>query len=481
MNAVALTLAAAAVALGTFFYRELAWEFSYWRAPRPPAAGRLNLPACPNCNVILLSMDTLRADFAEQAQNLRAIAQESVAFEAAYTNAFYTSPSHMTVFTSLFPNRHRVTGTGVHVPRWPRTSEQAAPLEAKYTTAAEVARAQGYFTHWFAPLRLKHLDRDLGFGRGFERFSPPLFARPGRAAGFDAAAWTTALQERRPFFYFVHSYVTHLPYFLPEHAAEFPLLFGEKQLIENYFRMSKRAEGLPAACGSPLKLGGCLSEASMADTFLHDLGQFQLWTMEKVLHGVRKRRSTRQREALRRAYGESALQFDRQLGEWWSLFKKSGRGKDTLVVLFSDHGEELYEHGHGSHSSFYQHTARVPLILFHPKLEGAVKVAAPVSLVDVLPTLISLLQWPALGQAQGQDLNRFTEARPVFGYSLGNDFVTDGQWKLIRGPNGAEEIYFLPGDPGERRNLASYRWPRITREAARLREERRRWELEQAL
>lgn len=200
-----------------------------------------------------------------------------------------------------------------------------------------------------------------------------------------------------------------------------------------------------------------------------------------MIGGREAARASRQGMALKKAYGESVRRLDAQLGELWRAFKASGRAGDTLVVLLSDHGEELFEHGHGSHSSFYQHTARVPLVIFHPRLTAPVRVDQPVSLIDVVPTLTSMLKWPPLQQAQGRDLKAPGEARPVFGFALGNDFVTDGRWKLIRGPTGDEEIYFLPLDAEEKNNLARLRWPRIKREASVLREARRRWELEQAL
>ncbi len=475
---------ALAIAVTTvFFSREWLWEFQFHRAQQTPAvpAGRLHLPPCPGCNLIILSMDTLRADFARSAPNLEAIAKRSVDFTNAYTNAFYTTPSHMTLFTSLYPNRHQVTGRGIHVPRWPRTSESTEPLSERYVTLAEVLKRAGYKTHWYAPLNLKHLDRELGFARGFDKLSPTLFARPGRPGlALNGAAVKEALQERKPFFYFFHSYVTHLPYFLPGEGGEFPLLFGSRNLINNYFKMSERAVNLPSNCASLAVLDGCLRQPVAADSFLHDLGQFQLWAMEHVINGHNKFGS-RQKENLRLAYADSVKAFDTQLGEMWRQLKTSGHDQDTIVILVSDHGEELFEHGHGSHSSFYQHTARVPFLLYHPKLQEPVKSTELVSLVDVMPTVTAVLKIPPPAQMQGRDLSGGVNPRPVFGFSLGNDYVNDGEWKLIRGPSGLEELYYLPTDPLEQQNLSGYHWPRIHNNLARLRSVLRKWEMEQSL
>ncbi|MGO8056228.1 sulfatase-like hydrolase/transferase, partial [Rhizobium leguminosarum] len=81
---------------------------------------------CSGCNLLLISLDTLRGDrlgfLGSQdglTPNFDTIAAESVVFANAFTNAFYTTPSHMTVFTSLYPGTHQVQGEDIRLMRNP--------------------------------------------------------------------------------------------------------------------------------------------------------------------------------------------------------------------------------------------------------------------------------------------------------------------------------------------------------------------------
>jgi hypothetical protein len=465
-----------------FFGRELLWEVKYQNRPAEalPAATPA-LPPCHGCNLILVSMDTLRADFAEQAPNLKLIAADGIEFTKAYTNAFYTTPSHMTVFTGLYPNRHRVEGRGINLPRAMSTPLDSGALDPRHKTLTEVLASAGYQTTWFASQHLKHLDPALGFGRGFKKFEPTPFARPGRPGGlFNHAALERALASKGKFFYFLHSYVTHAPYLLPDPETAFPMLFGLHDMIQNYFQVTDRWQNLPKACASLGNINSCLSNVQNADIFLHDMGSYQLRVLDAALLGRHNQKFNQQKAALHQAYGRSVAALDSQLGTFWQEFKSSGHDRDTIVVLFSDHGEELYEHGHGSHSSFFEHTAHVPLIVYHPKLKGPVRVNELVSLVDIWPTLAATLGLHPPEPLQGRDLAMHT-TRPVFGFALGRDYVTDGEWKLLRGTRGIDELYHLATDPNESTELSEYRWPRIQAARERLVNERKRWEMEQSL
>jgi arylsulfatase A-like enzyme len=477
-RALAWIIFAAAVTVAGVFGRELAWEWRFQTESRPQVEpAPLQLPPCENCNLIVISMDTLRADYAARMPRLQEIAGQSVDFTRAYTNAFYTTPSHMTLFTGLYPNRHLVGGRNINLPRALSSPADSSDLDPQIKTMTEVLAGNGYQTVWFAAQHLKHLDPALGFGRGFAKFTATPFARPGRANGsLDERELKPALAANGRFFYFLHSYVTHAPYLL--NNGKFPLLFGLSDMARDYFRSSDRWKRLPKTCASLSSLASCLGHTDWADIFLHEMGSYQLRVLDSTLQNTRDRqRVLEQKAALHEAYRLSTQDLDRQLGQFWDLFKSSGRGRDTLVVLFSDHGEELYEHGQGSHSSFHEHTARVPLILFHPRLAAPVRSNALVSLVDVWPTLAAVLNVKPPTPLQGQNLGALHPARAVFGFSLGSDLITDGTWKLLRGAQGVDELYYLPTDPREEQNLAEYRWPRIKRALARLREERRRLEL----
>ena len=140
--------------------------------------------------------------------------------------------------------------------------------------------------------------------------------------------------------------------------------------------------------------------------------------------------------------------------------------QNTLIVLTSDHGESLGEHGEDTHGYFiYESTLRVPLILHWPAGVGPypARVDQSVSLVDVAPALLDLLQIPAPAQFQGHSLRLFGRSlsgeEPVYGESmyardhLGCSSLRSirlGRYKYIEAPR--PELYNLDADPGETQN-----------------------------
>ena len=139
--------------------------------------------------------------------------------------------------------------------------------------------------------------------------------------------------------------------------------------------------------------------------------------------------------------------------------------RDVIVVLTADHGEELRDHGGISHGSkLYDEQVRVPLIVDVPGLEPR-RVATPVELVDVAPTVLALLDVDARAaaedaRARGDDLRselvgREVVARPAFAAVARRRMVVLDGHKLIADlPSGSFELYDLESDPAEREDLA---------------------------
>ncbi len=155
-------------------------------------------------------------------------------------------------------------------------------------------------------------------------------------------------------------------------------------------------------------------------------------------------------------------QFQRVLmaGDWWDR---------SLVVLLSDHGESLGEHGESNHGYFiYQSTVRVPLLIHWPAGTGrsAPRVAQPAGLVDVAPTILDFLKLAAPPAFAGSSLLPATrsgkdDAREVYAESVyARDAfrwaplrsIRQGNYQFIDAPR--PELYDLAHDPGEQRNLA---------------------------
>ena len=179
-------------------------------------------------NVLLISIDTLRADrlgsygyAAAQTPTLDALAARGLRFARAATVAPLTLPAHTSLLTGTFPTFHGVRDNGQFY------------VSDDQITLAEVLKANGYRTGGFIGAFV--LDRRWGIAQGFDTYYDDFdlskyelaagidaAQRPGRDVVDHALGW---LRERsdRPFFAWVHLYDPHSPYAAPEAvAARFP-------------------------------------------------------------------------------------------------------------------------------------------------------------------------------------------------------------------------------------------------------------------
>jgi choline-sulfatase len=173
------------------------------------------------------------------------------------------------------------------------------------------------------------------------------------------------------------------------------------------------------------------------------------------------------------AYIDDALgKFERSLAAQRIL-------QDTLVVLTSDHGESLGEHGEQTHGYFiYESTLWVPLIFRWPAgaPQHPARVDEPASLVDVAPTILDFLAIPVPSEFHGHSLLRLFRPHPAHGQAVYGEsmYARDhlgcsplrsiriGRYKYIEAPK--PELYDLEADPRETQNL----YDRSRRQAAEL-------------
>ena len=170
-----------------------------------------------------------------------------------------------------------------------------------------------------------------------------------------------------------------------------------------------------------------------------------------------------------RPYDAELSYVDGQIDRLISTLQKSGALEHTVIVVVGDHGESLGEHGELTHGmTVYDATIRVPLIVLSPE-EGRPghRVAEPVSLVDLTPTLLDRVGLQPLPQASGRSLRSALRGEPLTPtpcYAETDEpYVTahwsplraiiTPQWKYVRSPRA--ELYDLVADPQELRNLAT--------------------------
>jgi choline-sulfatase len=172
-----------------------------------------------------------------------------------------------------------------------------------------------------------------------------------------------------------------------------------------------------------------------------------------------------------RPYDAEVAASDFAIGELLRALPSATRD-DTLVVVTSDHGESLGEHGEREHGIFvYDATLSVPLVIAGPGAAPGRRVAAQVRHVDVAPTVMALVGQPwtqggglnllALMNGATEDDPRLSYAESAFGQlHFGWSplrSLRDGEWKYIEAP--APELYDLRQDGSERENLYANRKP----------------------
>ncbi|GAB0113992.1 choline-sulfatase [Acidisoma sp. C75] len=192
----------------------------------------------------------------------------------------------------------------------------------------------------------------------------------------------------------------------------------------------------------------------------------------------------------RHAYYAAISYFDSHVGGLLRAVEESGFADETIVMVVADHGEMLGERGLWYKMSFYEGAARIPLIMHAPGRYAPHRVAAPVSLVDILPTLAAIA-----GDGTEPDYATAHDGRSLIPYALGADneggvigeycaegvvapmvMIRRGSLKFIHCPGDPDRLYDLAADPDELDNIAA-RAPGDARLAAFRAELAARWDL----
>ncbi len=404
-------------------------------------------PRAAHRNVILLTIDTLRADHVGAGAggqtltpHIDRLAAEGAAADWALAPMPRTTQSVASILTGLHPLRHGADGLNM-------------PLRASCSTLAELLSAAGYES---AAMTSNFVLRPgMGFEQGFSLYSNTRPRWEGDSAPMlseEALAWVRGRSASdTPFFLWVHYLDPHWPYSPPEDLAQ--------------------GLGADPRPGRDLRLrmtSGELSEGELIFSAEEELGA----------SGVRN---------LQSLYAAEVRATDRAIGTLVDGLAEIGVLDASVLLLTADHGESLGAHdywfAHGEY--LYDDTLRVPLLVRAPGLIAAgQRIEGTVRLEDVLPTIcdltgvelpqgldgMSLASWLRGGRDGGpgaRDTVHLTDhrlvrpenpRRPVGGRDGRWWALADGEHKLIQIPlpNGGfeEELYAVQADPGEQHNLA---------------------------
>ncbi|AJK48862.1 choline-sulfatase [Burkholderia plantarii] len=173
--------------------------------------------------------------------------------------------------------------------------------------------------------------------------------------------------------------------------------------------------------------------------------------------------------AARRAYYGSTSYADAQFGAVMNALEACGFADDTIVIVTADHGDMLGERGLWYKMTFFEGGCRVPLIVHAPGRFAASRVAASVSHVDLLPTLVEFAtggapdEWP--DPVDGRSLVPHLRGAGGHDEALGEYLaegaiapivmIRRGDWKFIHSPADPDQLFNLRDDPRELVNLAA--------------------------
>ena len=400
--------------------------------------------------IIIYLVDTLRADRLSAygyerptSPQIEKLAAESVLFERAYAPAAWTLPSVTSLMTSTFSCEH-----GMVLKR---------RLNPEIRTLAERLGEVGYFTAgaynnvWVGPV--------AGLDRGYDRLIERTLAEQDRSADVDQLLTEVG---GRPFLMYLHTMEPHDTFLTPyEHIAPFGHVSVDarsdyQQLITRYNAL-KQADWIG---GRPV---GTTDNTEKQDEVFAALSTMK--TDVEVL------------------YDAAVNWADANLGRAVRKLIDHRVWDDAIFVFLSDHGEELDEHGGWLHSqSVYEELVRVPLLIRFPGGKyGGRRVRTPVSLVDVMPTILDYIEQAELcNGCQGSSLmplldgpedegvgtrripslrlNKAFYYRPIK-QSRGdlNIVVRQDRWKGIWNEElNSMELYDLERDPDELVNAGSH-------------------------
>jgi len=185
--------------------------------------------------------------------------------------------------------------------------------------------------------------------------------------------------------------------------------------------------------------------------------EFRNRTFGEVI-GFRLSRS----HTLRARYAANVLDFDRRIASLLDEVRNSELNDDTVLVLTSDHGEELLEHGGWDHGfNLYEHQLRVPLVLRMPGAADRRRDARAANLVDVMPTLLALAGADVPGGIEGRDLlapdhSDGTTFSAATKHREGVYALRTDRHKLIfDGKTGSVSLFDLSADRAEYRDIAA--------------------------
>jgi hypothetical protein len=405
--------------------------------------------------IILISIDTLRGDHItpygysrDTAPHLARLVRDSVYFTHAYTNGCWTMPSHMSLLTGTLPSRH-----GVNKDFFSLGSKEYPVLHESINSIPEILKSRhpGIKTIKFAKL-----TKDLGFSRGFDidNYYDPFFVDKR----FNKLLEEVENHKEKDFFLFIHTWMVHAPYTHSHFLNKDKVDKEKRNNIDNFRKIYREAKKKKKKSGKKVE-------------FLN--GAFAKFLRKNNLFNV---------DACIDMYDSGIRYVDQYIGRLIEKTKKLGIYDDLMIVVVSDHGEHFREHYrrfydcHGY--DYYEEFIKVPVIIKYPGQAKRKVLGHPVSLIDVVPTILNYYKIKVPSFVQGESLDKpyskreskYIVSEAISGPNTETKMIRLGHLKYMismKKPNKPgrvnweritrRRLYDIKSDPLEEKNL--YRAP----------------------
>ncbi len=431
-------------------------------------------------NVVMIVMDAVRSDhLAVYGYNrnttpfLSHFAQESTVYERAISAAPWTLPSHASMFTGQLPSLHQ-------------TTFEHRLLNDELVTIAEILRKRGYATAAFSAN--PNVSSTFNFHQGFDNFYE-IFRIHGM--------WGIKGVKQNPMFdLFIMRFVTKYFQFhkgdevikgsgdLNQYVKKWLESWRKKSASQPFFIFINYMDAhLPYNPPEPYR-GLFLNEAlSPAVKILASKNCYpEVWR----LMGIKGSMTADDYRQLNALYDGSIAYLDEIIRQLIEYFSQQRILDNTLLIITSDHGENLGEHGGLLNHSFSMHQTllHVPLIIKYPHGQARnVRYHGLVSTVGIFSTILdqtysapdsewtpqyeSLLHWrkdaelkPIISEYE-LPLLELNALASVFGvdvrkYAVRQRAIQNSRWKIIWRSEGSPELYDLVSDPGELTPMSAY-------------------------
>jgi len=376
--------------------------------------------------------------------NLDRLARRGVLFTRAYCPAPACNPSRASLLTGKLPS---TTGVYHNDQPWRPVLPDAVTLPQHFRTNGYQVLAGGKIYHdayndsasWDTYFRrpadrrpaatpINGIPRTAHFDWG------PLDVADEEMSDFKTVAWASeflARKQDRPFFLGVGLAKPHLPWYVPrKYFDQYPLSEIQRPKVKD-----DDLDDVPAAGKAIAKPQGDHRKVVESKNW------------EKAVQG----------------YLASISFMDACLGRLLDAFDRSPHAKDTVIVLWGDHGWHLGEKQHWRKFALWEEATRTPLVIVPPAAtETGRRCGRPVNLVDLYPTLVELCGLSAREGLEGRSLVpllKKTDAPwsypSLTTHGRNNHAVRSERWRYIRYSDGAEELYDHDADPLEWTNLAA--------------------------